>query len=110
MVNTKKIINLGNNINLTLIKTEKFKSNLISLYVQRLLDEKEIFENARQHSRKIAEEYGTKRFGKRVESCYEKVLLERECEKNESAVICEESTSRLKKWSGESHGYARRIS
>nr|WP_243686570.1 hypothetical protein [Clostridioides difficile] len=33
MVNTKKIINLGNNINLTLIKTEKFKSNLISLYV-----------------------------------------------------------------------------
>ena len=78
--------------------------------VERLLDEKEIFENARQHSRKIAEEYGTKRFGKRVESCYEKVLLERECEKNESAVICEESTSRLKKWSGESHGYARRIS
>ena len=78
--------------------------------VQRLLEEKEIFENARQHSRKIAEEYGTKRFGKRVESCYEKVLLERECEKNESAVICEESTGRLKKWSGESHGYARRIS
>ena len=37
--------------------------------VERLLDEKEIFENARQHSRKIAEEYGTKRFGKRVESC-----------------------------------------
>ena len=71
---------------------------------------KEIFENARQHSRKIAEEYGTKRFGKRVESCYEKVLLGRECEKNESAVICEESTGRLKKWSGESHGYARRIS
>ena len=78
--------------------------------VQRLLEEKEIFENARQHSRKIAEEYGTKRFGKRVESCYEKVLLERECEKNESVVICEESTGRLKKWSGESHGYARRIS
>ena len=48
MVNTKKIINLGNNINLTLIKTEKFKSNLISLYVQRLLDEKEIFENMYQ--------------------------------------------------------------
>ncbi|MFQ4178547.1 EF-P 5-aminopentanol modification-associated protein YfmF [Clostridioides difficile] len=46
MVNTKKIINLGNNINLTLIKTEKFKSNLISLYVQRLLDEKETTKNA----------------------------------------------------------------
>ncbi|MCC0633204.1 MULTISPECIES: EF-P 5-aminopentanol modification-associated protein YfmF [unclassified Clostridioides] len=46
MVNTKKIINLGNNINLTLIKTEKFKSNLISLYVQRLLDKKETTKNA----------------------------------------------------------------
>lgn len=33
MVNIKKIINLGNNINFILIKIEKFKLNFISLYV-----------------------------------------------------------------------------
>lgn len=78
--------------------------------IEKLLEEKHTFEKARQHSRKIAEKYGTKQFGKRVESCYEKVVLERECEKNESAVICKEQTGRLKKWSGACHGYARRIS
>lgn len=78
--------------------------------IEKLLEEKSRFEKARQYSRKIAEGYGTKQFGKRVESCYEKVVLERECEKNESVVICKEQTGRLKKWSGACHGYARRIS
>lgn len=42
---TKKI-NLGKNINLTLIPATKFKSNLISIYIQRLLDREEVTKNA----------------------------------------------------------------
>ena len=42
---TKKI-NLGKNINLTLIPATKFKSNLISIYIQRLLDKEEVTKNA----------------------------------------------------------------
>lgn len=45
MENIKKI-NLGNNINLTLIPTSKFKSNLVSIYIQRLLDKGEATKNA----------------------------------------------------------------
>lgn len=78
--------------------------------IEKLLEEKSTFEKARQHSKKIAKGYGTKQFGKRVENCYEKVVLERECEKNESVVICKKQAGRLKKWSGACHGYARRIS
>jgi predicted Zn-dependent peptidase len=41
-----KKINLGKNINLTLIRAEKFKSNLVSIYIQRLLDKEEATKNA----------------------------------------------------------------
>lgn len=41
-----KKINLGNSINLTLIPTTKFKSNLVSIYIQRLLDKEEVTKNA----------------------------------------------------------------
>lgn len=41
-----KKISLGKNINLTLIHSTKFKSNLISIYIQRLLDKKEVTKNA----------------------------------------------------------------
>lgn len=41
-----KKINLGDNINLTLIPGNKFKSNLVSIYIQRLLDKKEATKNA----------------------------------------------------------------
>lgn len=41
-----KKINLGNNINLTLIPAKKFKSNLVSIYIQRLLDKNEVTKNA----------------------------------------------------------------
>ncbi|MGL5346379.1 MAG: EF-P 5-aminopentanol modification-associated protein YfmF [Peptostreptococcaceae bacterium] len=41
-----KKINLGKNINLTLIPQTKFKSNLVSLYIQRLLDRDEVTKNA----------------------------------------------------------------
>lgn len=41
-----KKINLGNNINLTLIPASKFKSNLVSIYIQRLLDKSEATKNA----------------------------------------------------------------
>lgn len=41
-----KKINLGNNINLTLIPATKFKSNLVSIYIQRLLDKSEATKNA----------------------------------------------------------------
>ena len=37
-----KTINLGKGINLTLIQEEKFKSNLVSIYIQRLLDRDEV--------------------------------------------------------------------
>ena len=37
-----KTINLGKGINLTLIPEEKFKSNLVSIYIQRLLDRDEV--------------------------------------------------------------------
>lgn len=41
-----KKISLGNNINLTLIPASKFKSNLVSIYIQRLLDKSEATKNA----------------------------------------------------------------
>lgn len=41
-----KTINLGKGINLTLIQEEKFKSNLVSIYIQRLLDRDEVTKNA----------------------------------------------------------------
>lgn len=41
-----KKINLGKNINLTLIPATKFKSNLVSIYIQRILDKKEATKNA----------------------------------------------------------------
>lgn len=41
-----KKINLGKNINLTLIPQSKFKSNLVSLYIQRVLDRNEVTKNA----------------------------------------------------------------
>lgn len=45
MEETKKI-SLGDNINLTLIPVKKFKSNLVSIYIQRLLDRDEVTKNA----------------------------------------------------------------
>ena len=41
-----KTINLGIGINLTLIPEEKFKSNLVSIYIQRILDRDEVTMNA----------------------------------------------------------------
>ncbi len=41
-----KTINLGKGINLTLIPEEKFKTNLVSIYIQRLLDKEEVTKNA----------------------------------------------------------------
>lgn len=41
-----KKISLGQNINLTLIPASKFKSNLVSIYIQRLLDREEVTKNA----------------------------------------------------------------
>lgn len=41
-----KTINLGKGINLTLIPEEKFKSNLASIYIQRILDRDEVTMNA----------------------------------------------------------------
>ena len=41
-----KTINLGKGINLTLIPEEKFKSNLVSTYIQRILDRDEVTMNA----------------------------------------------------------------
>ena len=40
-----KTINLGKGINLTLIPEEKFKSNLVSIYIQRILDRDEVTMN-----------------------------------------------------------------
>ncbi|SCH16258.1 MULTISPECIES: EF-P 5-aminopentanol modification-associated protein YfmF [unclassified Romboutsia] len=41
-----KNISLGEQINLTLIHSKKFKSNLVSIYIQRLLDKDEATKNA----------------------------------------------------------------
>lgn len=41
-----KKINLGQNINLTLIPQNKFKTNLVSIYIQRILDREEVTKNA----------------------------------------------------------------
>ena len=41
-----KTINLGKGINLTLIPEEKFKSNLVSIYIQRILDRDGVTMNA----------------------------------------------------------------
>lgn len=45
MENIKKI-NLDANINLTLIQSKKFKTNLVSVYIQRILDKNETTKNA----------------------------------------------------------------
>ncbi|WP_250672754.1 pitrilysin family protein [Paraclostridium ghonii] len=45
MENIKKI-NLDANINLTLIQSKKFKTNLVSVYIQRVLDKNETTKNA----------------------------------------------------------------
>ena len=45
MENIKKI-NLYENINLTLIPSKKFKTNLVSVYIQRILDKNETTKNA----------------------------------------------------------------
>jgi predicted Zn-dependent peptidase len=41
-----KKINLNDNINLTLIHSKKFKTNLVSVYIQRILDRDEVTKNA----------------------------------------------------------------
>lgn len=41
-----KRVDLGNNINLTFIKTSKFKTNLVSVYIQRELDREDVTKNA----------------------------------------------------------------
>ncbi|SCI71889.1 Peptidase M16 inactive domain [uncultured Clostridium sp.] len=41
-----KKINLHDNINLTLIQSKKFKTNLVSVYIQRILDKNEVTKNA----------------------------------------------------------------
>ena len=74
-----KKINLGDNINLTLIPVKKFKSNLVSIYIQRLLDRDETTKNAllptlitsgsekypsaREISNKLDDLYGSSMFG-----------------------------------------------
>ncbi len=46
MYNTTNPINIGENIRLHLIKTDKFKTNLMSVYMQRPLIEEEVTKNA----------------------------------------------------------------
>ncbi|RDY28553.1 insulinase family protein [Romboutsia weinsteinii] len=74
-----KKINLDDNINLTLIPVKKFKSNLVSIYIQRLLDREETTKNAllptlitsgskmypsaREISNKLDDLYGSSMFG-----------------------------------------------
>ncbi|MCR8745365.1 EF-P 5-aminopentanol modification-associated protein YfmF [Romboutsia lituseburensis] len=74
-----KKINLGKDINLTLISAEKFKSNLVSIYIQRNLDRKEATKNAllptiitsgcrkypslREISNKLDDLYGSSMYG-----------------------------------------------
>ena len=78
-MNAIKTINLGNNINLTLIPQTKFKSNLVSLYIQRLLERDEVTKNSllpniitsgcekyqstREISKKLDNLYGASVFG-----------------------------------------------
>ncbi|MGL5717461.1 MAG: EF-P 5-aminopentanol modification-associated protein YfmF [Paraclostridium sp.] len=45
MSNIKKI-SLGNHVNLTLIQADKFKTNLVSVYIQRILEKNEATKNA----------------------------------------------------------------
>ncbi|MEG1142751.1 MAG: pitrilysin family protein [Clostridia bacterium] len=74
-----KKISLGNNVNLTLIPAKKFKSNLVSIYIQRILDKDEVTKNAllpsiitsgsqnypslREISNKLDDLYGSSMFG-----------------------------------------------
>lgn len=74
-----KKINLGKDINLTLIPAEKFKSNLVSIYIQRNLDREEATKNAllptiitsgctkypslREISNKLDDLYGSSMYG-----------------------------------------------
>lgn len=78
--------------------------------IEKFLNCKERIAYARLYSRKIAEKYGTKPFGMHVENSYCKALMERECEKNEGAIVCKEQESRFKKWCRACYAYAGRIS
>lgn len=78
--------------------------------IEKLYESREMFEKACRYSRKQAERFGTEQFGIRVEWTYEKALLERECERNESVVVCKEPEYRFKKWCGTGHAHAGRFS
>jgi len=45
-MNSVERINLGEGLNLTLVNTDKFKTNVVSVYVQRSLDKDEVSKNA----------------------------------------------------------------
>lgn len=45
-MNSVERINLGEGLNLTLVNTDKFKTNVVSVYVQRVLDKDEVSKNA----------------------------------------------------------------
>lgn len=78
--------------------------------VERLLDGRKTAAKAGLHSRKIAEAYGTRQFGIRVENSYRKALLERECGKDEGVIVCKEPEGRFKKWSWARNAHAGRVS
>ncbi len=84
---------------------EEFAAGIVTL-----LDRENVYENAVRRSRQIAEEFGTKRFGARVESCYYHTLLKRRYEEYESFVICKEQAGRFKERCWARYGHARRIS
>ena len=84
---------------------EEFAAGIVTL-----INQKNVYENAVIRSRQIAEEFGTKRFGTRVESCYYHTLLKRRYEEYESFVICKEQAGRFKERCWARYGHARRIS
>lgn len=65
---------------------------------------------AAARSKRIAEQYSTEEFGKNVMNCYYEAIGKGACVENESITVCEKSPNGIKKWCGQSHGYARRIS
>src|SRR4051812_9340128 len=85
-----KRVDLGNNINLTLIKSTKFKTNLVSVYIQRLFDRDEVTKNALLPSviTSGSDEYPTSReISHKLDSLYGASLLSNAGKRSEKQIL-----------------------
>lgn len=78
--------------------------------VRRMADNISKMSEMGARSRQIAENYGTRRFGNRVENCYYQAVFQRKCEEYEGITVCKEQKNSFKEWCRTCYAHARRSS